>query len=162
MSEPSAVVNASPLIFLSRAGMMHLLRQVGAEIAVPEFVAGEILQRGHHDITAKILETTPWLKTVKVIEIPPIIQSWDLGPGESSVLAYAYANPEVTAIIDDGHGRYCAETLGLRLKGTLGLVMLAKKNGTIPAARSVVAILKQHGMYLAQPLIDRAMSLVGE
>ncbi len=90
------------------------------------------------------------IKTVKVIEIPPIIQSWDLGTGESSALAYAYVNPGVTVIIDDGHGRYCAETLGLRLKGTLGLVMLAKKNRIIPAARPMIAILKQHGMYLCR------------
>ncbi len=142
-----SVVNASPLIFLSKAEMLHLLRQEGEEVLVPESVVQEILKRGRNDVTAKVLESTDWLKTIEVQKIPALIQSWDLGPGESSVLAYAYANPGVTAIIDDGPGRYCAETLGLPLRGTLGLVMIAKKKryyncctstcGTIETTRDV-------------------------
>ena len=162
MDKYTAVVNASPLIFLSKSQMLHLLQQAGSIICVPRTVANEIIRRGPQDITAKALNTTPWLKIVEVPQIPSIIQSWDLGPGESSVLAYAYAHPEVTAIIDDAHGRYCAETIGLRLKGTLGLVMLAKKNDLIPAARPVVAILKQQGMFLSESVIETAMSLIGE
>lgn len=77
-------------------------------------------------------------------------------------MAYAYSNPGVTAIIDDGPGRYCAETLGIPLRGTLGLVMMAKKRGVIPAARPLVAVLKQHGMYLSESILDRAMSLIDE
>lgn len=157
-----SVVNASPLIFLSKAGMVHLLRQEESEIIVPEPVAQEIRKRGNHDVTVKVLESTYWLKPVEVSNIPALIQSWDLGPGETSVLAYAYANPGVTAIIDDGLGRYCAETLGLPLRGTLGLVMIAKNRGIIPAARPIVTLLKQHGMYLSESVIDRAMALIGE
>ena len=157
-----AVVNASPLIFLSKAGIIHLLQEEGSEVLVPECVAQEILKRGSHDVTAKTVASTAWLKTIEVPEVPALIQSWDLGPGESSVLAYAYSNPGVTAIIDDGPGRYCAETLGIPLRGTLGLVMMAKKRGVIPAARPLVAVLKQHGMYLSESILDRAMSLIDE
>ncbi len=38
----SAVVNASPLIFLSRAGLIDLLQLVSSEVIVPEAVASEI------------------------------------------------------------------------------------------------------------------------
>lgn len=129
---------------------------------VPEPVAREILKRGGEDITAQAVADTAWLKIVESPKVPGLIQSWDLGPGESSVLAYAYFHPGVTAVIDDEAGRNCAETLGLPLMGTLGLVMNAKKRGLIPAARPVVALLKQHGMYLAEKTIDQAMMLIGE
>ena len=59
MAEQS-VVNASPLIFLSKAGLMHLLQGSGAEVMVPEPVAQEILRRGSKDITAQVLADTPW------------------------------------------------------------------------------------------------------
>ena len=94
--------------------------------------------------------------------IPPAIQSRDLGAGESAVLAFAYENHGTVAIIDDGAARRCAETLGIPLHGTLGLVMKAKMLGRIAAARPVVENLKRHGMYLSERAIDRAMALVGE
>ena len=107
-----AVVNASPVIFLAKAGMIHSLQQAAPHILVPAAVAQEISRRGRGDITARTLAGTSWLATVEVPAIPPLIQAWDLGPGESAVLAYAHAHPGVVAIIDDGAGWRCAETLG--------------------------------------------------
>jgi len=84
------------------------------------------------------------------------------GTGRVRSTAYVHTHPGVAGIIDDGAGRRCAETLGVSLLGTLGLVMIAKKRGLIPAARPVIALLKQHGMFLSESTIDRAMVLVGE
>ena len=158
----AAVVNASPLIFLSKAGLIDLLRVVSPQVMVPEAVALEIGRRGPDDVTAKALANTPWLISVPVTSVPPLIQSWDLGAGESSVLAYALQTPGMVAIIDDGAGRRCAEVLGVPLSGTLGLVLLAKQRGMIPSARPVVATLKQHGMFLSEKMIDQALTLGGE
>ena len=88
----TAVVNASPLIFLSRAGLVDLLKQAGSTIVVPSAVAGEIQQRGVNDPTAQALVNNKWLVILDVPSIPLIIQSWDLGSGESSVLTHAYNN----------------------------------------------------------------------
>lgn len=158
----AAVVNASPLIFLSKAGLIDLLRVVSPQVMVPESVAIEIGRRGSDDVTAKAMADTPWLISVPVTTIQPLIQSWDLGAGESAVLAYALQNPGMVAIIDDGAGRRCAEVLGVPLCGTLGLVLLAKQRAVIPSARPVVATLKQHGMFLSEKTIDQALTLVGE
>ncbi len=78
------------------------------------------------------------------------------------MLAYAHNNPGVVTIIDDKAGRNCAETLGLPLLGTLGLVMIAKKRGLIPAARPLIALLKNRGMFLSESIIDQTMALIDE
>ena len=158
----AAVVNASPLIFLSKARLIDLLRVLSPRIMVPEPVAIEIGRRGSDDVTAKTLADTPWLISVPVTSVPPLIQSWDLGAGESAVLAYALQNPGMVAIIDHGAGRRCAEVLGVPLSGTLGLVLLAKQRGMIPSARQLITTLKQHGMFLSEKTIDQALTLVGE
>ena len=48
-----AVVNASPLIFLSRGHHLELLHNFARHIYVPEPVAAEINVKGSQDITAR-------------------------------------------------------------------------------------------------------------
>jgi len=91
-----------------------------------------------------------------------MILAWDLGKGESSVLAWAHAHPGTEVIIDDLSGRRCAASLGIPVRGTLGLVLAAKKRGIIPMARPVLESLRQSGMYLSQRVMDRALLLVDE
>ena len=50
-----AVVNASPLIFLTRAALLDLLQVISSEIIVPEIVATEIGIRGVSDPTARAI-----------------------------------------------------------------------------------------------------------
>jgi predicted nucleic acid-binding protein len=88
-----AVVNASPLIFLTSAGLWDLLQLISSEIIVPEIVAAEIEVRGKSDPTAQALANVPWLVVTQTPPVPSQIQAWGLGAGESSVLAWAHANP---------------------------------------------------------------------
>lgn len=158
----SAVVNASPLIFLSKAGLLHFLQLAGSTVMVPAAVAREIRQREASDLTVQALEQTVWLEIVETPPVPSLIQAWDLGPGEASVLAYAYAKTGAVAVMDDLAGRRCAEALKIPVNGTLGLTLIAKQRGLIPAARPVLDTLRQSGMYLSDRVIDKALMFVGE
>jgi predicted nucleic acid-binding protein len=160
--DETPVVNASPLIHLTRAGHAELLRVVGERIAVPQPVADEILAMGPDDVTARSLDRLPWLEVVPPPEVPPAVAVWDLGPGESSVIAWALAHPGSVAIIDDLQGRRCALSLHVPLIGTLGIALLAKRKGAISRARTVVEELVSHGMYLSPDVVDSALALVGE
>jgi predicted nucleic acid-binding protein len=161
VGEP-AVTNASPLIFLARGGYLDLLQLTGDRVLVPMPVAREIRARGSHDVTARALEETPWLKVVDPPEVPSFIQAWDLGPGESAVLAWAHAHAGCEAIIDDLAARRCAITFGIPLRGTLGLVLLAKRRGRFPLARPILEELRRGGMYLSDRTLDQALALIGE
>lgn len=156
-----AAVNASPLIFLSRGGLTNLLRLAAPEIVVPVMVADEIRRRGSDDPTRRALEEHPWL-TVADVTVPPLIQAWDLGAGESGVLAWAHAHQGALAVVDDLAARRCAATLGVPVRGTLGLVILARRRGEIPAARPVLEALRRSGLYLSDAVLDAALALVGE
>jgi predicted nucleic acid-binding protein len=155
-------VNASPLIYLSKAGLIYLLQLLSREIIVPKPVALEIQQRGAMDLTAQAIANTSWLNIVETPPVPELIQSWDLGAGESSVLAWGYLHPETEVIVDDLAARRCAAVLGIPVRGTLGLVLIAKQRGEISAARPLIEQLRQSGMYLSTSVINRALALVGE
>jgi predicted nucleic acid-binding protein len=154
-------VNASPLIFLTHAGLLDLLQLAAPEIAVPAPVAEEIRRRGPGDPAAQALETAHWLQVMKAPLVPTEIQAWDLGPGESSVLAWCAARPEVEAIVDDLSARRCAEALGIPVRSTLGLVLIGKRRGRLHTARPVLDSLRLAGMYLSDQVMNRALRTVG-
>jgi len=68
-------VNASPLIFLGRAGLLDLLQLAAPEVVVPMQVAEEIGRRDPQDLTAQAIESTSWLRAVEIAAIPQAIQS---------------------------------------------------------------------------------------
>lgn len=148
------------MIVLARAGRLDLLHSVGDRIVVPEAVTAEITE--HSDEAARALQANPWLEQVPAIAVPPAVASWDLGTGESAVLAWAVAHPGTLTIIDDYAARTCAEVLGLPLIGALGLALRAKVSGEVTSARPLVDELRRAGLYLSDDLIREALTLVGE
>lgn len=156
------VVNASPLIFLAGAGRLDLLRPRAAAVYVPRAVADEIARYGPDDPAARALRENAWLRVVEGVATPPSVLAWDLGPGESAVIAWALAHSGTITVLDDLEGRSCARAHGLRVKGTLGLVVEARRAGEIPSARAVMEQLRASGMYLGDRVLDRALAEVGE
>lgn len=65
-----AVVNASPLIYLSATGHLDLLRLAGAEIVVPQAVAREVQSWGEGDPARRALAAVSWLKIVRDPPVP--------------------------------------------------------------------------------------------
>lgn len=158
----TAVVNASPLIFLSRGGHLSLLKRFYTKVLVPEQVSSEIHARGPDDATVMALSTAEWIEVANTEHIPAEIGAWGLGHGESAVVALAVAMPETEAIIDDLAGRRCASSLGVPVRGTLGLILRAKQQDIIPAARPVLEDLIRGGMYLSRHVLERALERVAE
>jgi predicted nucleic acid-binding protein len=161
VAEPP-VTNASPLIFLARGGYFDLLALVGEPVLVPAAVADEIRQRGPDDVTVRAMSSAAWIRVLDPVPVPGAIQAWDLGAGESAVLAWAQLRPGTEAIIDDLAARRCARVFGIEVRGTLGLLLLAKQRGRIALARPVLDAIRREGMYLSDRVANEALSLVGE
>jgi len=161
VAEP-AVFNASPLIFLAQAALTDLTRLAGEPMFVPRAVIEEIEQYGSNDPTAKEIRKADWLNVVDAETAPSIIERWDLGRGETSVLTWAYNHRGTTAVLDDLAARRCARSLAIPLRGTLGLVLIAKQRQLIPAARPILEQLRRTGMYLSDRIMNHALRIVGE
>lgn len=155
-------VNTSPLIFLSKSDYLDLLQLISPEIIVPQAVAREIEAYGTNDITAQALAKTQWLIVTKIPTIPNIIQNWDLGAGESEVLTWGYLHSDTEVILDDLAARRCAKYLEIPVRGTLGLVLIAKQRNVIPSARRVLEKLRIAGMYLSDRVMNQALAKVKE
>jgi predicted nucleic acid-binding protein len=156
----TAVVNASPLIVLSRAGRLDLLQLVAERVVVPAAVAEEVT--AHSDDAARAIGENLWLESVPAMPVSAAVAAWDLGTGESTVLSWAAAHAGSVAVIDDHAARTCAAVLGVPVVGTLGLARRAKVRGRAPLERPLVEELRRAGLYLSDALIREALALVGE
>lgn len=156
------VVNASPLIFLGNADRLELLRMLGAsQILVTDVVLDEVTKAGHADKASSVVAKTDWLVRTASPPLPASVIEWDLGPGESSVIATTLQHANACSVIDDLNGRKCARALGVRVMGTIGIVIMAHRLGMIEDPRPVLFELRTAGMWLSDGLIARALELAG-
>ncbi len=73
----------------------------------PNKVHQEVMVKGETNLSSIM-----HLKQVSDVVVPRSVASWDLGEGESAVLAYALKNPDIrTVIIDDREAQRCAKSL---------------------------------------------------
>jgi len=99
---------------------------------------------------------------VRKVTVPPVILAWNLGLGESEVLAWAYENPGYEAILDDRAARNCALSLSLPFRGTISILLLAKKSGHLKEITSILLRLEQVGFRIDPLFVSPAQNLSGE
>ncbi len=161
MSGDICVIDSSPLILLGKIRQLELLERLVAKIIVPETVLEEIRIGADKDSAART--TMAWVKPCLVadIAIPSSIVAWDVGPGESQVIAHCLLG-HYRAVLDDGKARACASSHSVPLIGTLGMILRAKRKGLIPSARSIVERLLAAGSFMDLELVEKALADIGE
>ena len=139
------VVNASPVILLAKAGVIHLLPRLCAELVVPAGVVTEVAQGRQADAGRAWLETDGrrFLREVPVLH--PVLADWGGGPGEAEVITWALQNPGFVAVLDDRAARNLAIHHGVPVLGSLRVIVRAKELGLIPAARPALEKLRGPG-----------------
>jgi predicted nucleic acid-binding protein len=156
------VVNASPVILLAKAEVIHLLPRLCAELVVPEGVVSEVAQGRQADAGRAWLEGEGrrFLRKVPVLDMA--LSAWGGGPGEAEVITWALHNPGCVAILDDRAARNLAMRHGVPVLGSLRVIVRAKEVGLIPTVRPALEKLRGAGAYVSEALIERAMVLAGE
>ncbi len=144
------VLNATPLIYLSRSGGLHILKSLNIRIYTPKAVYDEVVVEGRRlgkpgaDLVDQyvregvITVRSPKLKMKLSSQVPgPTPESdWPVDKGEAEVLALAQ-ELNCTAIIDEQVGRNLARLHGIEVHGTVYLLILAYKNGALTRDQTV-------------------------
>ncbi len=155
------VADASPLIVLAHIGRADLMLELGEQLVVPAAVAEEVAAAPPADPARRWLDAAA-LEVEPPRPVPQRIAAWDVGAGESAVLAYVLEHPEATAVLDDRGARRCAEALGVRTVGTLGLLVRAKRSGLVEAVGPLVEELQAVGFRVDIALVREVLRLAGE
>jgi predicted nucleic acid-binding protein len=157
------ISNTSPLQYLHQLGLLDLLPRLVGSIVVPpavvhELEAGRALGLDLPDVTS-----LNWIviRPPGEMEQQPIAR--DLGRGETEVLRLALGSEEETILIlDDGRAREEAKNLGLKLMGTLGVLLDAKRAGLLPSLEEQLDRLDELGFRLARHTRAAVLKIAGE
>jgi len=154
------IANASPIIALGLIDRLQLLSDLAPEVVVPPAVVEEVA-RGR-DAASRALEGARGMQFPTAVTPAPTVLMWGLGAGETEVLSLALELPRSEVVLDDLAARRCAAAVGVAYRGTVGVVLAAKRRGLIPAAGPVLEELRTAGLFLGGDLVRDALALVGE
>jgi predicted nucleic acid-binding protein len=131
------VSNASPLITLSKLGQLNLLSKLYGQVLIPSAVYEEVvvtgLHAGHVDAIAVDHLVRAGSIVVQSVELSAEDAGWSskIDYGEAEVIVLARDTRADWAIIDNAHARRAARSVGVRPRGTVGVLLEAVSRGHI-------------------------------
>lgn len=152
-----AVCDASPLVILAKADLIHILHSQFITIHVPLSVIQEIEMGPSGDPCKETFRTLPWIQAAPPIAggLSPLMGR--LGMGEMEVLRVARANPQLTAILDDKAARRVASIWGIKTVGTLGLLFRQAKMDRSFSLVHALERVRHAGLYLDRKFIEQVL-----
>jgi len=155
------VVNASPIISLANIGQADLLFQLTHQLIIPFGVYEEITFHKYSDKASIWIEHLE-RSFIQEVDVPQLIADWNLGKGESQVLALSLHNAKAAVILDDKAAKKCAEVFDIKVMGTISVIIKAKQLGLIPEVKPLLYNLKSNGFRVSDKIITTALNIVSE
>lgn len=157
------IVNSTPLIVLANVNKLELLQQLYSRIVIPQAVYDEVTIKPHSSIRETISHSS-WITVEKIsnIQEKKMYQA-KLHAGEVEVMILAQENPPADLVIlDDNAAKKTAKYLGLKVTGTLGILVKAKKQKLLAEVKPVLDEIICNGFYLSSELYTLVLQEVGE
>ena len=149
MKEP-AVVDSTCLIGLENIGHLHLLPKLCEPVPAPPEVEREA---GFSPEWLRVEEPS----NIALVEALKVM----VDDGEAEAIALAVER-QWRIVLDDLKARDLAQRMGLRIIGTVGLLVRAKRAGLVPWISPLLNDLTKNGFHLSEDLKREALRLAGE
>jgi uncharacterized protein len=146
-----AVTNSTCLIGLERIERLDILSQVFDIVFAPPAVAKEVRT------------SLDWL-TVTAVANPSVVIALrtQMDEGEAEAIALALELENVLLILDDKKSRRVAQQMGMKVIGTVGMLLRAKRQGVIAEVKPLLLSLTEADFRISQGIIQEALRLSGE
>jgi hypothetical protein len=160
------VSDTSVLNYLARLGQFSLLREQFGDLLVPRAVLTELDKVPHlpgADCVRQAL-AEGWMETAspKNDAMVALLRE-ELGLGESEAIVLAVERSAQRILMDESDGRRRAAALGIPVVGTVGVLLKAKFDGTIPELAPVLdRLVRQLGFRLHASILAKVLEAAGE
>ena len=154
------VADSSALLSLAACGRLPLLDELYGDVRVPAAVWRECVVAGkpHADALAKYLDGR--VADLDLSDL--IIAGVGLGRGELEALALYKRLHADRLLLNDRRARRVARVNSVQVIGSLGVLLLAKTRGVLPAVRPSLEAIRAAGIHLSDSLVVETLRIAGE
>lgn len=149
----TVVSDSSPLILLSRIGLLEILEQLYSVVLITPEVERELTARNSREPSAHSYNFISKLPASSYQSI-----SVSLGAGERSTIQAALFLSANLVLLDDLAARHYAKKQGLAVAGCIGILESAFRRGYIPSLKSAFDDLMAAGAYNDRSLIEASLA----
>lgn len=159
------VSDTTPIISLMKANQLDTLQRLFGSIIIPEAVYSELTTNPRYQDEAEQIKAASFIKVVSVEEhraVDVLRRATGLDLGESEAIVYADENKADLLLMDESAGRRVAKSMGLRIVGSIGILLAAFDEHFLTAedVNEAVNTLKSANRRISEELIDYARTYV--
>lgn len=159
------VSDTTPLITLLKVQHLDLLEKYFGEVQIPIAVYNELVCDSRFKNEAEQIIHCPFIKVVdtmntKSVDLLRRATGLDLGESEAIILT-----DEIHAdllLMDEARGRDVAEQMGLRIMGTIGLLMASYQSGIISAddIKKCIEIIRSSSRHIGEKYLQMLLDKI--
>lgn len=159
------VSDTTPLITLLKVNHIDLLRLYFGEVQIPKAVFDELTSDNRFLLEAEQIRSSDFIRVVelnddKTVNVLRRATGLDLGESEAIVLS-----DEIKAdllLMDEAKGRDVAKQMGLKIMGTIGLLMASYQSGIISAEdiRDCIDIIRTSGGHISEKYLNMLTEMI--
>lgn len=158
------VADTSVLIYLGKLEILWVLRELYGVVHVPGEVWREAVRASPHELEVEAIEDAraqAWLVVCEV-EIHTDLKEAGLDVGELAAISLAIDEHADEVLLDDGLARREAGKFGLNVRGTVGVLVEARRSGLIGRVEPLLDELLTLGFRVAENVRRQALRAVHE
>jgi len=152
------VSNSTPLILFDKINHLYLLKELYQKIYVPQAVFNEVSNTKYSN---NIFKDNDFIE-IKNTQSIPILYPAALHLGEIEVFTLAKEINAALCILDDLLARNYAAYLGLKITGSIGILLLAKELRFIKNVKPLVDKLIENNFRISQKLYQDILTKANE
>jgi predicted nucleic acid-binding protein len=167
-----AVCNSSPLMWLSKAGRLALLKHLYGRVIIPEEVYRETVEKGLAEgfteaLVVKEAVEEGWAEVSALAEADrelcrrTVEHAPEIHTGEAQAIMIA-RKTGLPLLMDEASGRSLAETFGLKVNGTAYVIFKGLEEGCLKREETIETVLRlvEKGFRIEPGLLSRILRAI--
>lgn len=161
------VSDTTPLISLMKLGKLELIHSLFGEVQIPNAVYKELVSNIRFPDESRQIRECTFIKRVDVLDVHSVKllrRSSGLDAGESEAIVLSDSLNAAILLMDEAKGRQVATQMGIRIMGTIGILLAAYQEKLLSKEEILQCIetLKTTGRHISERLYKQLVEKMSE